>query len=331
VGPPYISFIVPVRNDKHRLERCIRSIQANNSSAASIEVVVVDNGSTDGSAEAAAALGAKVIRRTVGRVAELRNIGAEAAGGAILAFVDADHEIGPAWGTAARASLNTPDIAAAGALCHAPSDGSWVQRAYGLLRGIPEGRSDTEWLGSGNLAIRKDVFRSLGGFDTTLTTCEDVDLCNRVRAAGFRIVSDSELINVHYGDPAALGELFKGELWRGQDNLRVTFRGPLSWRALPSIVIPIVDLLMMGILILAGVATLVDPSRGVRLAAAAAICLIGASAPRVFRAVLAGRCARPMQLLQLWTVACVYDWARALALVWRAPHRSSAPTMAAPT
>lgn len=330
-GPvsPDISFIIPVRNDRRRLERCIQSIQANDSSAVSLEVIVIDNGSTDGSAESAERLGAKVIRRGAGSVAELRNLGAERAGGDILAFVDADHEIAPAWARAAQESLRTPDVAAAGALCHAPSDGTWVQRAYGWLRGVPQGRTDAEWLGSGNLAIRRAVFRSLGGFDTTLMTCEDVDLCNRIRSAGFRIISDSELVNVHYGDPAALSELFRGELWRGQDNLRVSVRGPMSWRALPSILIPIVDLAMMALLIVAAIAMLVNFPVGVRLATVAIVCLIGASAPRVIRAVFAGQCRQPLQLVQLWAVACIYDWARALALVWRSPHRSSTARIAA--
>ena len=47
--------------------------------------------------------------------------------------------------------------------------------------------------------------------------------------------------NVHFGDPATLWDLFRGELWRGRDNLRISLRGPLTWRGLPSVVIPIVD------------------------------------------------------------------------------------------
>jgi glycosyltransferase involved in cell wall biosynthesis len=232
---PTVSFIIPVRNDAKRLESCLRSIQANSFSGTRIEVVVVDNGSTDGSADVARKLGALVIESGSSCVAELRNLGAAQSAGEILAFVDADHEISAAWVRAAMETLRAPSVAAAGALCHAPIDGTWVQRAYGLLRGLPKGSQDVEWLGSGNLVVRRTVFQAVGGFDTALITCEDVDLCQRLIARGGRIVAVDAMVNVHYGDPRSLRALFRGELWRGRDNLRVTLRGPLTWRALPSV------------------------------------------------------------------------------------------------
>ena len=61
---------------------------------------------------------------------------------------------------------------------------------------------------------------TVGGFDAQLTACEDVDLCNRLRQAGHRIVADPAMRNVHYGDPSTLTALFFGELWRGRDNLQ---------------------------------------------------------------------------------------------------------------
>src|SRR5262249_37341750 len=208
-------------------------------------LLVIDNNSIDGSADVARRLGARVLTSHSNSVAELRNIGAAHSTGDLLAFVDADHEISAAWLRAATDTLHSADVAAVGALCHAPLDGTWVQRAYGLLRGVPRGTRDVEWLGSGNLAIRKAVFQSVGGFDTSLTTCEDVDLCNRIRAGGLRIVSNAGMKNVHYGDPATLWDVFKGELWRGRDNLRVSFRGPLTLRGLPSVLTPIIDVVLI--------------------------------------------------------------------------------------
>ena len=326
---PTVSFIVPVRNDANRLERCLRSIQANRFSGTRIEVVVIDNGSTDGSAEVARKLGALVIGSDGASVAELRNIGAARSAGEILAFVDADHEISAAWVRAAADTLRASDVAAAGALCHAPIDGTWVQRTYGLLRGMPHGTRDVEWLGSGNLAIRRTVFQAVGGFDTALTTCEDVDLCNRIRAAGFRIVSNADMKNIHYGDPATLWDLFRGELWRGRDNLRVSFRSRLSWRGLPSVLIPIVDVAMLGAVILGIAASVAGTSLGLSIAACAAAVVAGASALRVVRLLATQRRVHPVRLLQAWVVACVYDLGRALALVVRTPHRSAPAEMVA--
>lgn len=327
--PPMFSFIVPVRNDAKRLERCLRSIQANKFSGARIDVVVIDNGSTDGSADVARRLGALVLGSDSASVAELRNLGAAQDAGDILAFVDADHEISAAWVRAAMETLRAPDVAAAGALCHAPIDGTWVQQTYGLLRGLPRGSRDVEWLGSGNLAVRRTVFFAVGGFDTALTTCEDVDLCNRIRATGARIVSNADMKNIHYGDPATLWDVFKSELWRGRDNLRVSFRTRLSWRGLPSVLIPIVDVAMI-VMVMLGIAVAIAGSGlGLRIAASAAAVVGGAATLRVMRLLSTEHRIRPARLLQAWVVACVYDIGRALALVMRTPHRSAPRQMAA--
>jgi hypothetical protein len=53
------------------------------------------------------------------------------------------------------------------------------------------------------------------------------------------------MVNHHFGDPATLGELFRGELWRGRDNLRVSLRGPVDWRDLPSVIVPLLWLTSM--------------------------------------------------------------------------------------
>src|SRR5262249_26721652 len=231
-----------VRDDAARLARCLERVRSNRGRGVAIEVVVVDNGSRDGSAAVARGAGAVVIEAPGVAGAEMRNRGASAATGDAVAFVDADHEIESTWARVAIAALASGRVGAAGAPYHAPQNGTWVQRTYDTLRTRVAGRRDVEWLGSGNLAVRADAFREVSGFDTTLETCEDVDLCQRLRAAGYRVLSDDRLRSVHLGDPATLAALFRSELWRGRDNLRLALRGPLSWRGVPSVAIPVADL-----------------------------------------------------------------------------------------
>jgi GT2 family glycosyltransferase len=155
--------------------------------------------------------------------------------------VDADHEIDRGWVAAAVQALRVDGVVGVGCLCHAPLDGTWVQQAYGALRAFRRGCTTSNGSEAATSPCVVPAFDAAGGFDTSLTTCEDVDLCNRLRAGGGRIVSDARMKNVHLGDPASLSALFKGERWRGRDNLRVSLRSSLTWRGLPSIVIPIVD------------------------------------------------------------------------------------------
>jgi GT2 family glycosyltransferase len=318
---PRISFVIPVRNDAVRLRRCLATIAANRYPADLVEVIVVDHGSTDGSAAVAASAGARVVSCKASSVSTLRNYGASQATGSILAFVDADHELDPGWLRTAASLFRDPSIGAAGALYHAPPGGTWVQRSYGALRGRTVGCRDVEWIGSGNLAIRRHLFDLLGGFDTLLTTCEDVDLCARLRALGHRLVGDEGLRTVHLGDPATLRALFFGELWRGRDNLRVSVRGPLSLRELPSVVVPILDLGC-----LAGVAAGLVWATPAALAGAVAAggVLAGLASLRAARMAFRVEPATRPWFGQALAVALVYDVARALALVTRTPHRARA-------
>ena len=320
VASPRVSFVIPVRNDAGRLRRCLQSIAANRYPADQVEIIVADNGSTDGSADVARAAGARVLQLPELSVAALRNHAASVAAGEILAFVDADHEIAPTWIQAAVASLAGDADGAAGALCVPPPEGPWVQQTYGALRGRTRGRSEVSWLGAGNLAVRSAAFVEVGGFDAALESCEDVDLCQRLRAAGWHVVADGRLGNIHAGDPATLAELFRAERWRGRDNLRVTFRSRLSPRDLPSVVIPVVDAIAIG---LAAAGLLLIPVFGQRAVTLAGVSLgvvLAASLLRALRMIKVARLDQPLAMTQAVIVALTYDLARSAALVTRARH-----------
>jgi hypothetical protein len=169
------------------------------------------------------------------------------------------------------------------------------------------------------MAVRRDVFERLGGFDVTLATCEDVDLCQRLHDAGFLIVSDGGLKSIHLGDPATLKGLFFGELWRGRDNLRASLRGPKDLRHLRSTVASVVALAALAALA-GGLASL--RWGGVTVAAASVATLCALSAVRTRYIVQRLRISTLLQVLQAFVVAVVYDAARALALVVRVDHRT---------
>lgn len=315
-----LSFIVPVRDDAARLRRCLRSI-AGDPSPVPFELIVADNGSTDDSPEVATTAGARVLSLPGQPVAELRNRAAAAATGDLLAFVDADHEIAAGWRDAAVQALATPGVCAAGAEYFAPPNGTWVQQIFDRFRRHAAGTSRADWLPSGNLVVRREAFDRVGGFDVSLESCEDVDLCRRLRANGEAILSVASLRTIHFGDPASLRALFLAELWRGRDNLRVSLRDRWTLRSAPSVVIPIVDLLAAAAVV-AGLATIA--SGGWRLAIGG---LTTFAALAVLRAVRLAR-HRPRgeralpDAARCLAVAMTYDAARALALVARAGHRT---------
>lgn len=315
---PTVTVIIPVRDDAERLRGCLASIAANKFGGSPPQLVVADNGSVDDSPNVAAAAGATVLLLPGLAVSEMRNRAAAAAVGEILVFVDADHILASDWIAIAVDCLKDPTVAGAGSPYYAPAGGTWVQDSYERLRVRPEGRPDVEWLGSGSLAVRASVFREMGGFDSRLETCEDVDLCNRMRRAGWRVVADEGLYSTHLGDPRTLRALYFGELWRGRDNLRVTLRGPLTPRALPSLLIPIANLgaligIVLGILLL--------PWGGRLVLAGSIMVLVASTVLRVAR--MAWNAGGPIgQVVLDVPIAFVYEVARSMALVTKATHKT---------
>lgn len=104
------SFIIPALNEETCIGACIRSIQAQD--APPHEIIVVDNGCTDRTAELARQLGGTVIGEGKPGLSHARNGGARAASGDILCFIDADGTLAPGWLRAARWSFAQSHIGA---------------------------------------------------------------------------------------------------------------------------------------------------------------------------------------------------------------------------
>jgi GT2 family glycosyltransferase len=311
---PDLTIIIPVRNDAVRLRRCLDAIRANTTSAR-VGVIVADNGSTDDSRTVGAAAGATVLSLPGYRVGELRNLAVRATSSPLIGFVDADHIVDSGWIRVALEVFQDTAVTAAGAPYSAGPSANWVQRAYARSRPTVTSAQPTDWLGSGNLLVRREAFEQVHGFDAGLESCEDVDLCNRLRLAGHRLVADPRLRSVHLGDPASLRALFFGELWRGRDNIKVTLRGPLTLRALPSVVIPVVTLALLLVIAVAGWMSLV-------LAISAALIVATLTGLRAARMSIGKGRLMAQDVAANIAVAAVYDLARALSLVARATHRT---------
>ncbi|MGB5160106.1 MAG: glycosyltransferase [Thermoanaerobaculia bacterium] len=318
-----VSFIIPVRNESARLRENLRAIRKSEISSGKIQIVVADNGSTDDSRSVARNAGALVLELPGLNVTALRNRAVAEAESEVLAFCDADNMIGPGWVTTAQELLEDPQVAAVGAPYHPPEPPTWVQRTYDGLREHCPGTRETRWLGAGNMAVRRSAFVAVGGFDESLTTCEDVDLCNRLRKAGWKLLSDSRLHSVHLGDPETLQQVFMGELWRGRDNLKVSLRGPLRWQDLPGILFPVANL---GFIAAAVLGALAAPIGGWLVFGLGCGGFCTLSALRSLRILRQSRLIGWRQAHQAFVVASIYELARSLALIWRVDHHRNRET-----
>jgi glycosyltransferase involved in cell wall biosynthesis len=188
-----LSVIIPVYNGASVLGPVLRAIL--DSDHAPAEIIVVDNGSTDRSGEIARQHGARVIQTAEQHCgpAHARNRGAAIASGDILLFIDADVAVHPnAIGLIEQTLSDHPEIAAVFGSYDDDPPGSGLASQYKNLlhhyvhqHGHRE--SSTFWTGCG--AIRRDVFRDIGGFDEHYMrpSIEDIDLGARLRRAGRRV------------------------------------------------------------------------------------------------------------------------------------------------
>ena len=248
-----ISIIIPAFNEIKRLPVCLESIRHLDYPRDRIEVIVIDNGSTDGTRESAEKSGAVVLVDKGKNVSGLRNLGARQAKGDILAFVDADCTVSRDWLTRAVTYYEKKDVAAWGSPPSVPSGATWVQRAWYLVRKKDLEVQEVNWLESMNLFVRRDQFLSIGGFNENLVTCEDADFSFRIAQHG-RIISDSGIAVIHLGEASTVREFVKKEIWRGQGNLKGIFSHGLLLREFLSFSIPIyfgllIPLLVIGLII----------------------------------------------------------------------------------
>jgi glycosyltransferase involved in cell wall biosynthesis len=200
---PFISVIVPVYNGGKFLAVCLGALKA--SSYPYYELIVVDDCSTDNSAEISRILGAKVLTMPKqSGPAGARNHGSREAKGEILFFVDADVMVKP--DTLARVAydlVENPEVAAVfGSYDDEPAETNFISQYKNLFHHFVHQQSNTEavtfWAGCG--AIRQEIFDKVGGFDTARyarPSIEDIELGYRMRLMGYRLMLDKQLQGKH--------------------------------------------------------------------------------------------------------------------------------------
>jgi GT2 family glycosyltransferase len=187
-----VSVIVCTRNGRDRIGTCLRAI--GRMVDANFETIVVDDGSTDGTAEFVAETfpGVRLLRLKPGGLSRARNEGAAAASGEILAFTDDDCEPDIEWVTRLRKGFANGPFAAAGGPNLAPPAQSLAQAVVSAAPGAPShvmlDDVEAEHLPGCNLAVTKAAFDAIEGFDPQFHTAgDDVDFCWRLRDAGYRL------------------------------------------------------------------------------------------------------------------------------------------------
>jgi GT2 family glycosyltransferase len=195
---PVVSVVLPTHDRAALLQRALAAL-FEQAPAVGFEIVVVDDGSADATSEMLAALepppGVRLrnIHQARRGPAAARNRGLRESSGAIVAFTDDDCVVAPGWVAAIVAAFSQEDAPAGfgGPLRSLPSE-HFVGRfqAWATADAKPcEDATGILWLNAANAAFTRQALLAVGGFDETFVRPggEEVDLCRRMRAAGFRL------------------------------------------------------------------------------------------------------------------------------------------------
>jgi glycosyltransferase involved in cell wall biosynthesis len=173
---PHYSLIVPAYNEEAYLPALLESVDRARTCYRgridAIEVLVVDNASTDATADLARRRGCRVVREERRVIASVRNAGARQALGEVFVFVDADNTIHPETFNAIEQSLSTGKVIAGASGVRMQRMSVGIAVTYMLL--VP-----LVWLtgmDTGAVFCRREDFWAVGGYDEGRLYAEDVQL-----------------------------------------------------------------------------------------------------------------------------------------------------------
>lgn len=200
---PFVSVIIPTRNRQSMLEKALISMVEMQYPLDRFEVVVVDDGSTDGTRHLVAGLLADLPYSLIyvplegNGIPAARNAGASAAKGQLLVFSDDDCFFRTDWLAVLAANFSDPGIGVVGVADEVPEDSPLLSRCIDYtvnsLAGSGGVRHDrslriARYYPRGfGMAVSREAFEAVAGFDETLQAGEDIDLSYRIGRAGYRL------------------------------------------------------------------------------------------------------------------------------------------------
>jgi glycosyltransferase involved in cell wall biosynthesis len=245
-----ISVVIPARDAERALPALLQSLRQQTLAPERFEVVVVENGSVDRTAEVAAAHGARVVRSAVANRSLARNAGVEAARSDLIAFTDADCVATPSWLEGLLACRGTAPLLAGRVMITTRPSPNAVERFERTWRFAQEVFARQGWAATANLCVERSAFEAVGGLDPGYRhIAEDADFCIRASRAGYSIAYCGEAVIEHAADDA-LTSLLKRSFFHGYSSAQAMRRigvGHVAWRHPRPLISPNAALTALGV------------------------------------------------------------------------------------
>lgn len=207
---PFVSIIIPVKNEADVLTNCLNSIKNLNYPQDKIEVIVSDAMSSDKSCEIAESFNAIIVKNPKKTVAPGRNESFKIAKGEIIAFTDADCTVDKNWITASLKHFSDLKVAGVGGSNITPSEESDFGKAVGFVfsekifaAGSIHARNlskmqEVRSLPGCNAIYRKEALKKVMPQDEMLLTCDDTEMNKRIIDMGYKLLYTPDVYVWHH-------------------------------------------------------------------------------------------------------------------------------------
>lgn len=236
-----LSYVIPAYNEAEHIADVIASIAQHTPHGIRYEIIVIDNGSEDETAEIARSAGATTCVIDDVNVAGLRNVGVSYSKGGILVFLDADVMLTPEWEKAfpdVYKTLMKNPLLLTGSRCGLSKSPAMLERVWFEPLLDLHGK----YINTGHLIVTRYLFDLVGGFDEFLVTGEDYAFCVSAAKKGAKVEARPSLKVTHEGYPKTIWSFIRREVWHGLGDC-VSLKAILASKvALVSIVLAILQL-----------------------------------------------------------------------------------------
>lgn len=213
-----VSVIIPAYNAQATVGQAVQESLSQARGRLEVEVIVVDDGSTDSTADVAASAGAQVIRQQNAGPASARNRGWESATGRLICFTDADCIPSADWVVNLLEGFTDRKVGAVAGSYDIANKNSWLARwvHQEIMERHKRMDSFIKVFGSYNVAIPRYVLEATGGFDVNYRKAsgEDNDLSYRIIQKGWLIAFRPEA-KVSHHHPERLWQYLKEQYRHG--------------------------------------------------------------------------------------------------------------------